>query len=74
MRTTLEIDDDVLDAARSLARAENRSIGDVLSALAREGLAPRRSAAKRRGFPVFEVSEDAPPITREHVERAHDEE
>jgi hypothetical protein len=38
MRTTLDIADDVLAAAKDLARAEGRSMGDVISELARRGL------------------------------------
>ena len=46
MRTTLDIADDVLQAARELARRENRTIGEVLSELARRGLlGENRSAA-----------------------------
>ena len=70
MRTTLQIDDDVLEAARSLAEAENRTLGQVVSLLARKGLAPRPQEATDSGFPVFAVSADAPPITREMVRRA----
>jgi hypothetical protein len=39
MRTTLNIDDDVLQAARELARAERRSAGKVISDLVRRQLA-----------------------------------
>ncbi len=38
MRTTLEIDDDVLAAAKELARRERSSAGAVLSKLARRAL------------------------------------
>ena len=38
MRTTLTIDDDVLDAVRERARREGRSLGDILSDLARRAL------------------------------------
>ncbi len=38
MRTTLDIDDDILLAARERAALEGRSLGAVLSALAREAL------------------------------------
>ncbi len=38
MRTTLSLDDDVLQAARDRARREGRSIGDVISELARQAL------------------------------------
>lgn len=73
MRTTVRIDDDVYEAARSLARAENKALGLVLSRLARRGLAPRDGPRRRRGFPVFEVTPEAPPITLEAVRRALDE-
>lgn len=39
MRTTLVIDDDVLIAAKERAKAEGRTTGEVLSELARAGLA-----------------------------------
>jgi hypothetical protein len=74
MRTTLEIDDDVLQAARSVAAAENKNIGKALSELARRGLAPQGRSKTRSGFPVFDVPADAPPITIEHVRAALDEE
>ena len=73
MRTTLQIDDDVLESARQLAAADGRSVGAVISELARRTLQPtpiRRGA----GFPVFEVAPDAPIITPEHVARVVDDE
>lgn len=70
MRTTLQIDDDVLEAARALARMEAKSLGEVVSRLARKGLAPRPQEGTDRNFPVFAVSEDEPPITPEHVRQA----
>jgi len=38
MRTTLDIDDDVLQAAKELARTERKTAGKVLSDLARRAL------------------------------------
>jgi Ribbon-helix-helix protein, copG family len=38
MRTTLSIDDDVLLAIKERARRENRTVGEVLSDLARQAL------------------------------------
>ncbi len=60
MRTTLDIDDDVLLAAKELARREGATAGKVLSDLARkallavpgEGLAARQAPA-RYGFEPF---------------------
>ena len=68
MRTTLTIDDDVLRAARSLAREHGKSLGEVVSDLARKGLAPPGKSAYRGDFPVFVVREGAAPITPEMVE------
>ena len=39
MRTTLDIEEDVLHAAKSLARREKKTAGQVISELARKGLA-----------------------------------
>jgi hypothetical protein len=39
MRTTLDIDDDVLHAAKELARREKKTAGQVISELARRALA-----------------------------------
>ena len=38
MRTTLDIDEDVLAAARDLAKLEDKTMGEVISDLARRGL------------------------------------
>ncbi len=73
MRTTLVIDDDVLDVARDIARAQHRSLGEVISTLARRGLRPgSRIARRENGAPYFVVSPDARPITPADVERAMD--
>ena len=72
MRTTLQIDDDVLEAARQIAAADGRSLGRVLSDLARRALKPA-TVRPGGGFPTFDVASDAPPITPEDVARAVDE-
>ncbi len=73
MRTTLQLDDDVLDAARAIAEAEGLTIGEAVSTLARRGLAPR-ALAFAAGFPTFRVSENAKTILPEDVRRALDDE
>lgn len=74
MRTTVAIDDDVLDAARKLAAARDQSLGQVVSELMRRGLALRTEyPAGEGGFPTFEVRDDSPPITLEDVKRDEDE-
>jgi phospholipid N-methyltransferase len=71
MRTTLEIDDDVVAAARELAAEERRSLGSVISELARRGLMPARVEASG-GLPVIRVPPGTPPITAEMVRRGLD--
>ena len=53
MRTTLDIDDDVLQAAKERARRENRTAGEVISELARSALTspPAQKAASRAAEP-----------------------
>jgi len=53
MRTTLDLDDDVLLAAKELASARGTTAGKVVSDLARKGLAPKRSSAVRNGVPLL---------------------
>src|SRR5437868_741842 len=54
MRTTVDIEDDILEAARELAESRGTTIGRVLSELARRGLEPTRQPAKvRNGVPLL---------------------
>jgi hypothetical protein len=54
VRTTLEIDDDVLLAAKEIGDAQGLPAGKVLSNLARKGLAaPKRTAKTRNGVPLL---------------------
>lgn len=75
MRTTLAIDDDILAAAKHLAERENRSMGDVISTLAREGLSrgARKPPAERNGIPLLAAAKGAAPVTLEMVNRLRDE-
>jgi hypothetical protein len=69
MRTTLEIDDSVLAAAKELAAARKTSAGAVISELARKGLTASSGRKNRRksGFPVFDVPADAEPLSSSTV-------
>jgi len=53
MRTTLDIDDDVLQAAKELAAVRRTTAGQVLSDLARKGLSHPHRATVRNGVPVL---------------------
>jgi hypothetical protein len=72
VRTTLEIDDDVVAAARELADGQRRSLGSVISELARRGLTPGQVEVDG-DLPVIRVPAGTAPITPEMVRRALDE-
>jgi hypothetical protein len=81
MRTTLTIDDDVLSAARHLAERDQKTLGDVISALARQALSRsgQEPAAQRNGIPLLVSrpqagrSQASVPITLELVNELRDE-
>lgn len=74
MRTTLAIDDDVLAAAKELAGMQNKSVGEVISALARQALRPSEPGRKtRNGLPLLPVAPDSRRVTSELVHRLREE-
>jgi hypothetical protein len=75
MRTRLAIDDDVLAAAKRLAERERKTVGEVISALARQGLtrSTRGVKAERNGVPLLPVRRGATPVTMELVNQLRDE-
>ena len=75
MSTTLEIDDDVLAAAKLLAEREHGSVGAVISSLARQALARSASEARteRNGIPLLPSEKVASPATLELVNQLRDE-
>jgi len=74
VRTTLDIDEDVLESAKELAAKRGTTAGRVLSELARIALAPRgRSLRIRNGVPVLPKQRGARLVTPETVNRLRDE-
>lgn len=74
MRTTLVIDDDVLSAAKEMAAIEQKSVGEVISSLARRALYPGETKARtRNGVPLLKVRKGAPRVTSELVQRLREE-
>ncbi len=59
MRVTLNIDDDVLRAAKELAAAQGKSLGEVISSLARQALGASSKLATRNGVPLLPVRSGA---------------
>jgi len=70
MRTTLEIDDDVLEAAKSLARQSDKTAGAVLSDLARRALTTTSAKPIRAGVGGFVPFESRGGlVTNEQIDR-----
>lgn len=75
MRTTLTIDDDVLDAARGLAERDRKTVGEVISQLARSALTTPRSPLRyRNGVPLLPTKDSSTRVTLDLVNRLRDEE
>jgi hypothetical protein len=73
MRTTLDIDEDVLIAAKKLAQQRGMPAGKVLSDLARKGLRRPGTPRVRNGVPLFPTAPGAAVVTLELVNRLRDE-
>jgi hypothetical protein len=77
MRTTLDIEDPVLDALKELARREGRTAGAVASELIRRALTQPATTgiqepAARYGFRPFPVAPSQDHVTNEQVNRLRD--
>lgn len=72
VRTTLAIDDDVLRAAKQIAAQERRTIGEVISDLARKSLRTAPSGGSRNGIPLLNPRGDV-MVTLDIVNALRDE-
>lgn len=73
MRTTLDIDEDVLLATKELAGRSGLSMGKILSDLARRALTEHAEMEIRNGIPLFPRQADAGIVTLELVNQLRDE-
>jgi hypothetical protein len=74
MRTTLSIADDVLLAAKDLAARQDKTVGEVISDLARQALRPDfPPGPMRNGILLLPVRPEASPMTMERVNQLRDE-
>lgn len=74
VRTTLDIDDDVLQAAKELAGNRRTTTGKVLSDLARQALEPRGRQPIRNGVRLLaRRRRGSPKPTMDLVNRLRDE-
>jgi hypothetical protein len=75
MRTTLDLDPDVLQAAKEIASVQGTTAGKVISDLVRKALEPASAATKiRNGVPLMpRRPAGSPPVTVKLVEDLLDE-
>lgn len=73
VRTTLDIDPDVLQAAKELAAQRKSTAGRVLSELARQALTPADATEERNGVRLLPARPGESKVTMEAVNRLRDE-
>jgi hypothetical protein len=74
MRTTLEIEDEVLLTVKEIAQQRGTTAGSVVSSLLRESLQPKSfNVEYRDGVPVLPRRPNGPVVTTEMVNRLRDE-
>lgn len=73
MRTTVDLEEDVLFAAKEIAKQRRSTLGRVLSDLVRQALTQRAPATTKHGLPLFPVRPDAGVVTPDLVNRLRDE-
>ena len=68
MRTTWNIDDDVLEEVKQYASARTISAGEAATSLLKQSLRRPLGTRVEQGFTVFDVPDDSPVVTQEHVQ------
>jgi hypothetical protein len=69
MRTTLTLDDDILERAARQAKLRGTTLSKTVSDLLRRGLGAPTPSRKEGGIVVFQLPADSPPVTTEEVRR-----
>ncbi len=63
MRTTINLDDEVLESVSRYAKSRSVSLGRAVSDLVRKGLETRRPTRLVNGLQVFDLPGDSPKVT-----------
>lgn len=72
MRTTFDIEDDVLQIAKELAAQQQKTTGQMISFLVRQALEPKSAARTRNGVPLFQPKLGAAKPSMELVNQLRD--
>jgi hypothetical protein len=73
MRTTLTLDDDILELAARQAKLRGVSLSKTVSDLLRRGLSSPTPSRNKGGIVVFQLPCDSPAVTTEEVRRIESE-
>jgi hypothetical protein len=74
MRTTLSLDDDVVEIAKDYAAVKNLSLGAAVSDLVRKGIKAPMPIRMVNGLAVFDLPPGSPIVTSERVKEILDSE
>lgn len=74
MRTTLDIDEDVLEAAKEIGAMRRKTAGQVISEYARAAMIPPRTYSERNGVPILRRRVPRRVITTAEVKRLQEDE
>jgi hypothetical protein len=69
MRTTLSIDDEVLELVRRYAEDRSMALGEAVSELIRKAFATPTPTKIVNGLHVFDLPADSPRVTTEMVKK-----
>lgn len=75
MRTTLNLDDDVLETVKAVAARDRKALGIVVSDMLRRAVEPpveppvEALRSVRNGIPLFPVSANAQVVTPEQIKK-----
>ncbi len=73
MRTTINLDSDIVPLVKDYAASRDIPLGRAISHLVRRGLSVRNPRRLRNGLLVFDLPEDSPRVTSEQVKRLESE-
>ncbi len=69
MRTTITLDDDIVELVARHAKLRGVSLGKTISDLVRRGLMAPTPSLDRSGLVMFQLPSDSPTVTTKEVRR-----
>lgn len=72
MRTTLDLEEDIILVAKQLSRQRRTTMGKIVSSLVRKALEPTHQVSVRNGVPLFTPEPGAPKPSLTLINRLRD--